>query len=258
LTGFSAEWLALREPADARARSAALAADVSTFWDGRTRIVDLGSGAGANVRYLAPHLGDRQRWLLVDADAALLAANQSQHAILQLDLASALDRLPLEEGCLVTASALLDLVSEDWLRKLAARCREVHAVVLFALTYDGRVEMFPADADDAWIHEQVNQHQLGDKGFGAALGPQAAGRASTLFAQAGYAVRCQPSDWVLEPEEFSLQQQLMEGWAQAATEQLPAEAARCASWLQRRLARVAQGQSRIVVGHQDLLAVPSP
>jgi len=81
MTGFSAQWLALREPADHRARDHALQTKVVTYLEGiarqRTtpvRLVDLGSGSGSNLRALAPQLPPAQHWTLVDYDPALLAA----------------------------------------------------------------------------------------------------------------------------------------------------------------------------------------
>jgi glycosyltransferase involved in cell wall biosynthesis len=147
---FSAAWLALREPADHAARSAAIARTVADAIQprGELRALDLGAGAGSNMRYLAPRLPTPQRWLLVDRDAALLAhaarAPMSDVRIetRQLDLAGIADdpMMTLFDGqALVTASALLDLVSERWLLALAARCRHAGAAALFALSYDGRI-----------------------------------------------------------------------------------------------------------------------
>ena len=65
MSGFSAEWLALREPLDARSRSAELVARLrADAPDGTRRIVDLATGTGANLRYLAPRLGGDQDWLV--------------------------------------------------------------------------------------------------------------------------------------------------------------------------------------------------
>jgi len=72
---------------------------------------------------------------------------------------------------LVTASALLDLVSEDWLAALAARCRESGAAILFALSYDGRIRCSPEEPNDATICALVNEHQRTDKGFGTRARP---------------------------------------------------------------------------------------
>ena len=51
-----------------------------------------------------------------------------------------------------------------------------------------------------------------------------------------------------------LQQQLIEGWADAAVDIAPEETPRVSGWKTRRLAHVAAGRSRIVVGHEDLAA----
>jgi SAM-dependent methyltransferase len=262
VSGFAADWLALREPADTAARDATLTARLAELTRRRTpaRFIDLGCGTGANLRYLAPRLGGLQEWVLVDSDMRLLeqvrGAPHVQHETRCLDLATGLDALELAAGAVVTASALLDLVSDRWLAKLIDRCRASGAVALFALSYDGRMALAPADDDDEWIRRLVNHHQLGDKGFGPALGPGAAMQACERFADAGYEVQTAPSDWTLGPEDGLLQQQLLEGWAHAAAEVAPGEANRCRKWLERRLAHVASGASRTTVGHQDILAWP--
>ena len=80
-------WLALREPADILARSAALTkAIVARLPPERPlRILDLGSGTGANVRYLSSRLPVPQQWLVVDRDADLLAEVSGQGADCRVD-----------------------------------------------------------------------------------------------------------------------------------------------------------------------------
>ncbi len=75
MSGFSAGWLELREPYDARARNRdVLAAVAAAFADqSAVSIVDLGCGTGATLRAVAPHLPARQSWRLVDNDLGLLA-----------------------------------------------------------------------------------------------------------------------------------------------------------------------------------------
>ena len=249
MSGFSAAWLALREPHDAAARAAELVGLLRTH-PPMTRngadaalvareIVDLGSGSGANLRWLAPRLGGEQAWLLVDHDAALLAA--AERTLLEwaaatgaaalaespargpgrdgwlddivvtgadfacrvrrarADLAADLERIELPERALVTSSALLDLVSAEWLDALARRCDATSADVYFALTYDGRTVCTPADEEDVEVLELFNRHQRGDKGFGAALGPTAGLRAVDTFVARGYRVASRTSDWRIGP-----------------------------------------------------------
>ena len=176
---------------------------------------------------------------------------------LQRDLAS-LDASLFEGRSLVTASALLDLVSDAWLRGLAAQCRAHGSAALFALTYDGRMAFEPGEPEDSLVCDLVNRHQETDKGFGPALGPGAVRAAVDLFQGAGYDVRTAPSDWVLSRTSApdALQEQLIDGWAEAAAAIAPDRAAIVAAWRRRRLDHVASGRSRLVVGHQDVAAVP--
>lgn len=257
MSGFSAAWLALREPADVSAR----AGDVTTFVVGALqgrptcRIVDLGSGTGSNVRYLSPRLPPRQTWRLVDNDAVLLAAAQSRIALPIETCLTDLRELDdaLLAGCdLVTASALLDLVSEPWLARFIQSCRRVGAAVLVALNYDGRITCTPADHDDEFVRGLVNAHQRTDKGFGPALGPESGPRVDALLREGGYEVRRAKSDWLLGADHDGLQRELVAGWAGAAVELSPASEARVRAWQKRRIAHIDQGTSHITVGHEDV------
>jgi hypothetical protein len=159
---------------------------------------------------------------------------------------------------LVTASALLDLVSETWLRRLVLQCRAHDAAALFALTYDGRLAFEPAEPDDALIRDLVNGHQRTDKGFGPALGPAAVAAAADLFRSSGHDVRIAASDWILHRASApdALQEQLIDGWADAAAEIAPDRAVVVEAWRQTRRGHVTSGQSVLTVGHQDLAALP--
>lgn len=285
---FSVEWLTLREPADAAARSVRLTKVAAGFPRARElHVLDLGSGTGANLRSLAEHLCDHQKWLLVDHDAALLecvpaltapwgrargyGANQTSRGfvleqgsrIVEIRTRS-MDLVVIEDvagivpdGGLVTASALLDLVSESWLRQLAAACHERRAAALFALTYDGRFSCDPEEPEDPLVRALVNQHQRTDKGFGPALGPDAADCAEHCFKELGFEVEREPSDWSITPGSPELQRKLIEGWGEAAVQMAPDRSATIRGWLVRRLAHLALGRSRLTVGHQDVVALPA-
>lgn len=260
MTGFSAEWLALREPVDHAARSLDLArALLATLpRDRPLRVLDLGAGSGSNLRYLLDAGTRPAEFLLIDHDPALLALVPKAPWIETrcMDLATLDDPAIFDGREVVTASALLDLVSDQWLQALAARCAARGAAVLFALTYDGLIGCSPEDPDDGLIVALVNEHQRTDKGFGPALGPDAPGAAARCFEQCGYKVQRARSDWRLASDRRELQRRLIEGWAQAATEIAPARARVIDGWRDRRLAHVAAGWSEIVVGHEDLAAWP--
>src|SRR3974390_1267119 len=124
MSKFSAEWLALREPVDATSRWMRLTRVVAEALP-RYRgvdVLDLGAGTGANVRYLAGKLPLPQRWLLVDHDERLLRLAPKVWPSRRLDLHEAvLDGSLFKGRALVTASALLDLVSDAWLEALVSR-----------------------------------------------------------------------------------------------------------------------------------------
>ena len=106
------------------------------------------------------------------------------------------------------------------------------------------------------IRHLLNRHQRTDKGLGgSAAGPDAAGCAARCFADAGYRVWSEPSDWKLGASERELQRELVDGWARAATELVPDEASGIAQWRARRIAHVDAGRSQIFVGHVDVAAI---
>ncbi len=265
MSGFSAEWLALREPYDGKARSAAVreAALAAVAGLDPVAIVDLACGTGSTLRALAPLLPARQTWRLVDNDLSLLARAadsarpaRAQATATSIDLARDLEAALDGAVDLVTTAALLDLVSEAWLERLAVECAARRLPLYAALSYDGRIAFAPQDPLDAAIVAAVNAHQRGDKGFGPALGPQAAATAIARFEALGYAVRHDAADWVLGPDDRAMQTELIAGWAGAAREFGAPLFEEIAAWLTRRRAHLAAGRSSIRVGHVDFFARP--
>ena len=216
------------------------------------------------MRYLWPFFNVPQEWLLVDLDQELLTegawrvspADNIRVDTLQMNL-GALDRPEIFSGRdLVTASALLDLVSESWLQRLATHCRSAGANVLFALTYDGRSTCSPSDPDDDRIRELMNTHQRNnDKGFGRAAGPDGIDAAARAFTAEGYSVRRARSDWELQANGREFQRQLFEGWARAAREIALDQSAMIDAWYRRRVEHLGDGQSTVIVGHEDLIGL---
>lgn len=265
MSAFTADWLALREPYDAQARSRTVLDAVSAAFAGRTSlaIVDLGCGTGSTLRALAPRLAARQHWKLVDNDLGLLArAATTQHeratvitAAIDLvrDLEAALDG-PVD---LVTTSALLDLVSESWLERfvveLAARKLPLYA----ALTVDGRVQLKPSDARDAAVLAAAGAFHRRDQGFGPALGPDAAQQLLARLAAVGYAVTHDIADWRFGSQDQEIEIQILESWAGAAREVGRLPAPEIAAWLALRREQAAASRLSIEVGHIDVFATPT-
>jgi len=264
VSGFAAAWLALREPYDARARNPAVLAAVAASFAGQSSIsiVDLACGTGATLRAIAGRLAARQNWRLTDNDLGLLARAGAQvfgggtvvavPVDLARDLEMALDG-PLD---LVTTSALLDLVSIDWLDRLVVEVAARRLPLYAALTYDGRAMLDPPDPLDGAVIAAVNAHQRGNKGFGPALGPAAAAAAIARFGRAGYAVVDGRSDWEFAPDDREIQQEVVAGWAGAARDLGDLPLSDLVAWLTRRRDLIAAGRSSIRVGHVDFFARP--
>lgn len=256
MSGFSLDWLSLREPADRAARDADLLRRAAAAAGPQPVVLDLACGSGALMRDLGPALPPTQRWRLVDHDAALIAAAAKgggaveTHCLSLLDLAS----LPLAGATLVTASALTDLVSEAWLAALVARLAAQRLPFYATLAYDGSCAWQPPHAKDVAVLAALNRHQQGDKGFGPALGPAATDRLCALLAEAGYRVAKAPSPWRLAADQAALQIATSEGYAQAARDLGVGSEPEIADWMAYRRAQAAAG--RMTVGHWDVLGLP--
>ena len=280
LETFDADWLALREPADHASRAAALMPMLQAAWKSRrwSRILDLGSGTGSNLRYLGSKLSGlsgAQDWTLLDHDPGLLARADAPPFVRIVnrvcgDLADQ-GLAAVGDAHIVTGAALLDLVSRAWLRRLAHACRSSSCGAYFALTYNGEIQWSAGeglgveeeDPDDALVRHTVNAHQRRDKGLGPALGPMASQVAEAFFQAAGYRTWLMPSSWRLGAADSELARALIDLWERAALEpealqsdDLAAHAHRVRVWAERRRQTIAGGEFVLTVGHMDLLALP--
>lgn len=274
---FDADWLALREPEDHRARSAMLARACADHFGDRDalRIVDIGCGAGSNLRALAPIFAREQHWRLVDYDSELLEAARARlsawaneaaredgglrlvkdgrvlHvAFERRDLAREIEALFDPAPDLVTASALFDLVSRDWIARFCGALALRRLPLLAALTYDGREEWSPAHLADAAMRAAFHAHQGRDKGFGPAAGPHATEALAAALRACAYTVTIEKSDWIL-PQGAPLTKAVAEGVAQAARETGRVAERDIDAWL------AARRNGRARIGHDDLFAAPS-
>jgi hypothetical protein len=272
---FAASWLDLREPADAAARNRAVMNACAGYFAQRDEITvcDVGCGTGAALRALAPHLPHRQTWVLIDKDAALLAAAAIRLRAWADAVRETSDGLDLSCGqtliyvrmrmtdvsgpwalppdtTLVSLSALLDLTSGAWMHAIVAAATARGLPIFASLIFDGTVILDPPDQDDAPVLQQFRRDMQRDKGFGPAAGVDAAAAFSRILTAAGYGVEAGRSDWTLGQSERPLMLAMIDGIATAATgTDLSGGAVH--AWRQRR------NQLRgLTVGHLDLFASP--
>jgi trans-aconitate methyltransferase len=252
-------WLGLREGADAAARSREL---VRRLPSGGFRVIhDLACGSGAMGRWLAPLLPGAQRWILHDRDAdllALAAADVPAEAVVETRLSdiTRLGRDGLAGADLVTASALLDLLTTDELASVVDACAGGGCPVLLALSVTGHVRLDPADPLDARIADAFNAHQRRTTERGPLLGPDAVDVAVERFRAHGAEVIVRPSPWRLGAVDLDLVVEWLDGWTGAACEQDASLVADADLYRRRRLRQANAGRLAVTVGHVDLLVLP--
>ena len=265
----STGWLDLREPADAAARSGELADRLRRHLPkvGPWVIHDLACGTGAMGRWLAPLLPGPQLWVLHDRDADLLevaaadlpgpAADGSPVAVeTSLSDVTRLEAAELFGASLITASAVLDLLTEDELVGLVELLAAVGPPALLTLSVTGRVRLAPRDPLDACVVAAFNAHQRRTTWSGRLLGPDAVARAVDEFRRRGAEVVVRPSLWRLGPGEAELAAEWFSGWLGAACEQEAALAAEAGAYERMRLAQASAGDLAVTVDHADLLVLP--
>ncbi|PRX51098.1 methyltransferase family protein [Prauserella shujinwangii] len=261
---FAPEWLALREGADAEARSAELLEPLRRALRdrrlNRTPLVvrDLGCGTGSMGRWLSARLDGPQHWILHDHDPALLARAAAALAgpgrttePREGDL-TALRADDLAGTDLVTASALLDLLTAKEVRSLAAACTAAGCPALLTLSVTGRVEFDPAEPLDAEFAAAFDEHQRRRTSGRRLLGPDAVPIATGAFEDLGGTVLTSPSPWWLGPRRPELTRWWLRDWVGTACEQRPELAPEAPAYLRRRLG----APFRVSVWHADLLALP--
>ncbi|HJU37694.1 MAG TPA: hypothetical protein VJ716_09800, partial [Gaiellaceae bacterium] len=262
-------WLDLREAADASARAGELVGQLARRApaEGTWLIHDLACGSGAMGRWLAPLLSGPQRWILHDRDADLLAlaaaavpgpaADGAEVAVeTHLSDVTRLGAGDFAGASLVTASALLDLLTWDELSRLIRACADAGAPVLFVLSVTGRVQLLPADPLDARVAAAFDAHQRRQTPRGRLLGPDAVEAAVEGFRRLGAEVVVRPSPWRLGAAESELLVEWLTGWVDAACEQQPELALDAELYRRRRLREAASGVLAVTVGHADLLVLP--
>lgn len=263
-----ADWLALREPVDARARSPELVELLRPHLPASGMVVhDLGCGTGSMARWLAPQLAGPQHWVLHERDEALLpqavkrAPRRARDGAAvttegRLDDITRLGRRGLSGASLLVASALLDMMTGPELTRLMHWIVGAGAPALISLSVTGRVELAPADPLDTAIDTAFNDHQRRLGPQGPLLGPGAVDAAMDLLRGHGLDVAVRASRWGLGPDERELVAAWFAGWLAAAREQRPSLRDRTADYEAARLDQIRAGQLRVVVDHEDVLALP--
>jgi hypothetical protein len=162
----------------------------------------------------------------------------------------------LAGATLITASALLDLMTGDELAGLVGLCAKAGCPVLLTLSVLGRVDLAPADQLDRRVATAFDAHQRRMTVGGRLLGPDAVEIAVEGFRGIGAEVLIRPSPWRLGAAEADLTAAWFTGWIGAACEWDAGLAAGAETYARRRLAEARAGELAVTVDHADLLILP--
>jgi len=274
MSGFSPDWLALREPADIAARNIDVVAAMAQHFSARKTITvcDLGAGTGASLRAVADRLPPVQSWVLVDHDARNLEAAVAALAAWADESARWNEGITLRRGrkmidvrvrvqdfahdlvCwspdtdLVTASALFDLASADWITSFVSALRKNRIALLSMLTANDDIGATPPHAADSQIIAAFHRHQTSDKGFGPSAGAKAARILEETLARAGYRLTAGDSPWLLSPS--ALRDAVVGGMAAAVSQTGDVAQKDIDQWLKHQR----EEAQNLRIGHRDVFA----
>jgi SAM-dependent methyltransferase len=291
MTGFSSQWLSLRESADHRARHAGLVQELHQYFENNLpgsgkseqaplRITDLGCGTGSNLRALAQGFPAYQHWTLIDYDPALLKAARESlskwadqiltpggdadtNSTLRLlkngkQITVNFMQVDLAKNIEAVLSTGTDLVTAAAFFDLVSPvwitrfCQSLKAPLFTVLTYDGTEKWAPPHFADQAVLNAFHAHQATDKGFGLSAGPGAIELIKAQLSARHFNIRLAKSPWLLETgQDQALMQALATGSAAAVAQTRQVSTADLNAWKSARM----QAQS-CQIGHWDLFASP--
>ncbi len=261
MSGFAKEWLELREPVDQRARDTRLLGEAVQTLQGQERptILDIGCGTGSTYRTLKSKLADEVSWRLFDYDLRLLAEAERRHSSDRITFINGdlndLESLPLIGVTLLTASALFDLCSQDFINRIARMIAEKRTNIYAALNYDGEMHWSVEHPLDEAVKVAFNSHQQTDKGFGLSAGPEAWKVLAKRLEDHDFVVTTADSPWLMGRDDGELQRHFLHGVADAVAEAGCLEAGELEDWLQFRIKAIPATGSLCRVGHRDVLGL---
>ena len=267
ISTVTADWLGLREGADDAARSESLAAEAARLMGPGPHVIhDLGSGTGAMMRWLAPRLPGPQHWVLHDGDHEILVQRPTGEArdaagvpvtvTTSVEPLAELAEHALGGASLITASALLDVITLEEAAAIVVACQHAGAPALLSLSVTGDVALDPPEPLDETLRAAFNDHQRRTAHGRRLLGPDAVAVIGALFDTIGWRVRTEQTPWRLGAESEALLGAWLTGWVGAASELLPELRVEAADYLARRRAQLAEGLLRVEVQHEDVIAWP--
>lgn len=282
------DWLQERYQMDAGSRNPDLLRTfLESFDAGRSvqRILDVGSGFGANFLFLAPRIPGRQHWLLLDRDNELIdkvnwmiqdrAQDLDRDGTRILKEALASGRITVDSYCgdftdaaspifekswdAVVANAVFDLNSQEqfraFLRAALAAKRDHDLRLYFTLHLERGGGFDPRSPENDRYMDLFHQHMARAQDFGRAMGADCAKDMKEIMLQEGLRPILGASPWFITANERSFLKSNLNFLDQSIPDLLDADQRRVFRvWLQETEALNSLGRLQMTVCHQDHFA----
>lgn len=282
------EWLQVRYPYDAKARSKEVEQKTIDYFSGRThlRILDLGSGTGANTRYYAPRFPSSQEWILLENERRLTEAtsrelmswafrqkrkfrltpdrlnieNGKGEISIQIKNASFFELESEEDICgydLVTSNAFFDLISRERFLRFASLLASAAKPLLATLNYTS-MRFDPAQRSDETYIPLYESHMRKPKGFGPPMGPLCGDRMVETLGSFGFTVNSGESLWNILSEDKTMMKYMLGFMDEALCGMLKdsRKLRRFDGWKKDKWRLIETGRLKLIVGHLDCFARP--
>ena len=285
-----AQWLAHRFACDAEARHDEIEHKFLDFFrqhQTSLKIVDIGSGTGANVRYYFDKIPHAQEWTLIEQSTYLLeecrhslSAFAQEHnyswqaqgdAFLLTDTEEKTATIKLVPGRLehieqltdlphtdvVTANAVFDLLSFEQFDALVSTLARHDVCLLATLNYYETSFLPFSDQDHRFTH-WYHMHMKRPQPMGIAMGPDCSAEMLDLLAQHHMMIEQEGSQWHLKKCDLTMHRYILHFMKQAISElSLSQEEQRdFNAWLDRKKELCRQRELEIIIDHSDIFACP--
>lgn len=286
-SGFSfVNWLRARYPYDARARSKKVQQKAVDWFAGRSclKILDLGSGIGANTQYFAPIFPSLQEWTLLEIEPGLIQATfyelqkwadqkgwkalttpkqltiETSHGEITVllkrkslfKLMSADEIRPYD---LVTANALFDLIPPDKFMEFASVLFRAARPLLSTLNYHS-MHFDPKDGADEYYLSLYESHMMRNNEVGSSMGPQCVHQMVKMLNQVGFRVYSDVSIWKIPPDDKIMMDFMFGFLKQALSEMIvdSQEFQKFNLWKRKKLSLLEKNRLQLTVKHWDFFA----
>ena len=257
---FQNKWLNLRESVDRNSRNKKILNLINKFYKNKKniRIIDLGSGAGSNFRFLKSRLSNNQYWSFVDISHEStnyfkknikFSSKIIKTNFKIIDIINDLNKISFNDYNLVTGSAFLDILPKNWFNNFY-KLNINTEIVYFALNYDGNFKFFPKHKDDKKILNLFNKDQKSDKGIGeVAVGPNCSKIINKVF-KSTHKTYVLDSTWdVNRNYEFQMH------FLNFCEDIIKKNKLNLDHWLEFRLKSIKEKNSRFILNNKDFLAI---